>query len=215
MQIEVKRSARRSMSMEMRPDGTLLIRAPLRAPARHIDRFIKDHTSWIQKRREAHAANPLAGTPTAIYLLGQLYNIEHHHAGRFKYVLSDNCLSIYGPETKTIQDLLIQFYKKEANLYLPERLYELSDQVGYPVHDHRITSARTRWGSCGRDHNIALTWRLMSHDPDTIDYVILHEIAHIKHPNHGKRFWQLVLDWDSTAHKHRRALKDLKYQIPF
>jgi predicted metal-dependent hydrolase len=215
MNIEVKRSARRSLSMELRPDGTLLIRAPFRTPRHHIDQFIHDHESWIKKRIAAHEKTPLEGTPTGVYLFGRLYTLKWVVAPRFKYELSDDKIILYGPEKKPIQELLIQFYKKEAQMYLPERLYELSDQTGLAVHTHRITSANTRWGSCGRHRNIALTWRLMAHHPDIIDYVILHELAHIQHPNHGMRFWKLVLDWDTEAHAHRRQLKDPKFRIPF
>ena len=55
----------------------------------------------------------------------------------------------------------------------------------------------------------------MAHEPDVIDYVILHELAHIKHPNHGSRFWKLVLQWDAKAHQHRKRLKDLQFRVMF
>ena len=215
MKIEVKRSARRSLSMELRPDGILLIRAPLRASTRLIDRFIADHESWVNKRRISHENNPLVGTPSAVFLLGRSYVIHREITTRFRYTLNNEDIVIAGPESQSIEELIIKFYKKEASLYLPDRVAELSEATHFPIESLRITSAKTRWGSCGRQRNIALTWRLMAHHPQVIDYVILHELAHIKHANHGRHFWALLIKWDPAAHQHRKLLKDPQFRIPF
>ncbi len=201
--------------MELRPNGTLLVRAPLRASARHIEQFINDHEAWIKKRQISFENNPLTGNPTALYLLGRNYTLKRQTASRFRYSLTNTEIIIVGPENKPIEDLIIAFYKKEASLYLHDRVAELCEATHFPVESVRITSAKTRWGSCGRQRNIALTWRLMAHHPSVIDYVILHELAHIKHPNHGRHFWTLVLKWDPAAHRHRKILKDPQFTIPF
>jgi predicted metal-dependent hydrolase len=82
--------------------------------------------------------------------------------------------------------------REQARAELPGRLRELADQFGIPVARVSIRNQRTRWGSCGRDGHITLNWRLVLMPPEVRDYVLIHELMHVRRLDHSPAFWKLV-----------------------
>lgn len=82
--------------------------------------------------------------------------------------------------------------RRQAARDLPERLAELARLHGFTVSAVSVRNQRTRWGSCSPTGRISLNWRLIQVPPDVRDYVLLHELAHLRHPNHSPRFWREV-----------------------
>jgi predicted metal-dependent hydrolase len=93
---------------------------------------------------------------------------------------------------KTADVLFSNFYKKEARKYIEKRIYEIAKQNDLEFNTLKITSAKTRWGSCTSKRNINFSYRLIMAPIKTIDYVIVHELAHLTEMNHSKKFWTLV-----------------------
>lgn len=96
-------------------------------------------------------------------------------------------------------------YIRQAKAYLPQRVAYYSERMGLYPTQVRITGARTRFGSCSSQGHICFSWRLMQYPPEAIDYVVVHELAHLRYMNHGAEFYALIArylpDW-----KTRRAL---------
>ena len=86
----------------------------------------------------------------------------------------------------------LQKLKNDAKLYIPQRVRELAAQTGLTPAGIKITSARTRFGSCSPKNSLCFSFYLMQYEKSAIDYVIIHELAHTVHHNHGKKFWELV-----------------------
>jgi hypothetical protein len=84
--------------------------------------------------------------------------------------------------------------RQRARAELPARLLELAAQHGLTVTRVSIRNQRTRWGSCGRDGHISLNWRLMVMPPDVRDYVLVHELMHLRRLDHSRAYWRLVAD---------------------
>ncbi len=82
--------------------------------------------------------------------------------------------------------------KEKALPYLTERTEYFSEIMGLKPSGIKITSAKKRFGSCSGKNGICYSWRLMQYPPEAIDYVVVHELAHIKHKNHGKEFYKLI-----------------------
>ncbi len=98
--------------------------------------------------------------------------------------------------------------KKAAKVRLGLMLVELSQKVGIPYKNLTITGARTRWGSCSSQHNISLSCYLVLQDTDLVEYVILHELCHVREMNHSDRFWALLNSMtDGKAFELRERLK--------
>ena len=86
----------------------------------------------------------------------------------------------------------IKLYKKQAHDYIPDRVAYFAQKFGFIYNKIRITSASTRWGSCSSSKNLNFSFRLIRTPESVIDYVIIHELAHLKHMNHSKNFWKEV-----------------------
>ncbi len=99
---------------------------------------------------------------------------------------------IHPRDTDVIRDAVEKFYRNEAKAYIPDRTFEIADELGYKVNRIVIKNQKTRWGSCSNLNNLNFNLRLMMTPPEAIDYIIIHELCHITHMNHSKRFWNLV-----------------------
>ena len=98
-----------------------------------------------------------------------------------------------GIERKTLlRGAVTEFYRIQAGKYLPARAWQLSQQLGLEFNGLRIKNQKTRWGSCSAKGNINLNLRLLMTPDEAIDYVIIHELCHLKILNHSAAFWKLV-----------------------
>jgi len=93
---------------------------------------------------------------------------------------------------KSGEKLSREFYKQKAKAFLPGRSWQLARITGLMPTAVKVTSAKTRWGSCSGKNSINLSCYLMKLPKEVIDYVIIHELCHIKHNHHSKRFWKEV-----------------------
>lgn len=106
-------------------------------------------------------------------------------------------------DEKTLKNI-----KKKARNHLQERLNELSEKFDYPFEKMRLSSAKSRWGSCSYKNTISLNWKVMLAPPRVIDYLIVHELVHTKHKNHQKDFWNAVAKNHPSFKEDRKWLKD-------
>jgi len=109
--------------------------------------------------------------------------------------------------------LFQKLYRKLARAYLRRRLEQLARLNGFNFKKFRLSSARTRWGSCSAKGTISLTWRLILAPPEIIDYVIIHELAHTREKNHSRAFWNLVAKHLPDFRQRRRWLKQNGFRL--
>ena len=167
---QLLRSARKTLSLEIRRDGRLVVRAPLRTTQKQIDEFIANHEAWIasnlEKQRRRREARP-------------------------------------EPSDQEREALV-----RLAMERLPGRVAHFAAIMGLYPAGITITGARTRFGSCSGKNRICFSWRLMQYPEEAIDYVVVHELAHIRHKNHSPAFYacveQVLPDW----RERRQMLKD-------
>ena len=197
---ELIRSNRRSIGLQVsHKDGSLLVRAPRRAHIKDINAFVASKESWILKV-QAKVRERLAKNPVHEYRAGEqflylgekfeLVIVEAQHPPltfNEKFYLDRRARDAGEGEV-----LFERWYKKQARPYLSQRLAELADKYSLRYNKFKLSGAKGRWGSCSTAGNINLTWRLIKLDPEVIDYVIIHELAHLKHHNHSKAFWNEV-----------------------
>lgn len=99
-------------------------------------------------------------------------------------------------------------YKQQARDYIPNRVKEIANKYGYKCNNIKITSAKTRWWSCTSQKNLNFSFRLILTPLEIIDYVICHELAHLKQMNHSGHFWKEVSIMDENYRKHDKRLKE-------
>lgn len=96
---------------------------------------------------------------------------------------------------------------KKAKEILPEKVRHFESIMGLHPEGITVTGAKTRYGSCSGKNAVCFSWRLMSYPDEAIDYVVIHELAHIKHHDHSKKFWSLVEKYCPDYKERRKLLK--------
>ncbi|HVI41942.1 MAG TPA: SprT family zinc-dependent metalloprotease [Anaerovoracaceae bacterium] len=104
-------------------------------------------------------------------------------------------------------------YKKQAKEYLQQRCLYFSEVMGLQHGTVKINSAKTRWGSCNRRGDINFTYRLLFAPEELIDYVVVHELAHLKEMNHSARFWSVVGQTMPDYKTRRKKLREFEHQV--
>lgn len=163
------RSRRRTLSMELKRDGTVVVRAPLRLGAEKIDAFVAAHEAWLVRAR-ARLSERLAAHPEP---------------------------------TEAEREALLA----RAGTELPRRVAYWSGVTGLVPTGVRITDAKTRFGSCNSKNSLCFSWRLMQYPDEAVDLVVVHELCHIAHHDHGTDFYALL---GSILPDYRERMKLLR-----
>lgn len=213
----LKRSKKRkkTISIQIVNSSEVAVYAPYYAPLCEINRFVKKKQHWIsktlQKKSEITAQDKQFVKGELFYFLGRPYSLEvaFEPLENTKVALRNNRLHLNATENKgEIKHCLYIWYKKKALEFIGERLNYFRGKLGLPPCRLRITSARTRWGSCSHTNNLAFSFRLIMAPPQVIDYVVIHELMHLRQKNHSSSFWKLVAEVIPQYKRHRLWLKD-------
>ena len=192
-EIHWRRNARaRRVSLRIDPcDGTVVVTLPPRAGRKAGVALLMTHAAWVSDRLAAlpgavpfvdGAVIPIDGVPHRLRSMP--------HARRGVWVEDDEIHVSGGAEF--FRRRLSDFLRAEARRRFAALADEKAKQVGLTVRRVTVKDTRSRWGSCAPDGAISFSWRLLMAPPFVQDYVAAHEVAHLRHMNHGKRFWSLV-----------------------
>ena len=195
--VEYRFARRRRRTLGITVDaGGLRVAAPLRAPWREIEAFLRDKERWILRKLDEWAATPrgavLAGASGEMLpLFGVPYVLEIGK-GRASVQPRDARLVITVPQRSRPLDLLIAWLKQRALQALTPRAAHYAAVLNLRAPRVTLSNARTQWGVCSADGAIRLSWRLVHLEPVLADYVVAHEVAHLVEMNHSRRFWALL-----------------------
>lgn len=209
---QIIRSKRRTFSLEIQPDGRLLVRAPQNATNAQIKAIVNSKADWIEKgrakvRQRFGALKPKNFTPgERFWYLGEQYPLKLTDRQRPPLDL-DGAFLLSRAAQGRAKEVFIEWYREETRRITHDFIQRYAAVHGFEVNHVRITSARTRWGSCSGKHNLNFTYRLSMAPLDVIEYVAVHELAHLKIHNHGRDFWQLVAALKPDYAKNRAWLK--------
>ncbi len=194
----LKRSPRRK-TVALRIDaGGLTVSVPLRVSQGWLDRLLQDKAGWVLQKLDALRAAPSTEwrDGEALPFLGRRLKLCLV-PGRVRApaVLADERLLVGvedAVEAGRIEARVLDWYRRQALAHFGERLELYARRLGVPLPLMRLSSARTRWGSCNARGEIRLNWRLIKAPPEQIDYVVAHELAHLVEMNHSPAFWATV-----------------------
>lgn len=192
------RARRMSLRIDLR-EGGVIVTLPPRAGMAAGRALLLDHAGWVAER--------LARLPTAVALqdgaeiplFGRRVRIRHAPEQRGTRLVGDE-LRVSGT-AEFLPRRVTDFLRGEARRRLAAAAIEKAGGPGLQVRRVVVKDTRTRWGSCTADGTLMFCWRLVMAPDDVQDYVVAHEVAHLRHMNHGPRFWALV----ATLTPHRAA----------
>lgn len=188
--IKIEKSNRKTISISINALGDITVKAPLKLPKSDIDKFINSKSEWIKK-----------------------------HLDRRKLILDENS-SILNKEKGLylgkIVDISSNFKKNivsNAKQYLPARTEFLATKLGFEHGNVSVKDYKARWGSCYKNKDITLCYKLMMLSLDLIDYVIIHELCHTVYFNHQKGFHELLSSKIKNERELNRRLKNYAFLL--
>jgi len=194
-----KRSANaRSYRLSLNRDGVAVATIPLRGSMREAERFVELNREWLERARERHRRRPRAAdvwtVGTRVLWRGDFAEIRcATGGGRPSVCLGADVFRVPRLEDDLRPALQARFIRL-AKVELPARAWELAAQTGMNVTRVSVRDQRSRWGSCTAAGAISLNWRLILTPEFVRDYIIHHELMHLREMNHSPRFWARVAE---------------------
>lgn len=222
LQYQIVFSKRRTVGIEVSPDGTVTVRAPLRMGRRDIEQILTSKQEWIEQKRKmfqkkSEKANRILNTGyvegSTMPYRGRQYVLKRsYHPGLKKVILSfdGNCFLIrYGKEdSESIRQAFLAWYKKAATEVFHSRVAYYKEIMQETVGTIRIKDQKSCYGSCSTKRNLNFNWKCILAPTEVLDYIVVHELCHLKHMNHSKDFWLEVEKYMPEYKKHKRWLKE-------
>lgn len=207
------------------PDGRIVVRAPYRTPKAEIEDFFQSKLDWVKKKlleKEEFAGEddqaPKKFVPGETFLyLGEWYplEIQCRNGRKAPLTLSWSRFVLDEERACDARELFIKWYREEARRLLAERVDHYGRKFGLFAKSMKITSALCRFGSCSPVNNLSFTWRLVMAPLAVIDYVIIHELIHIKVKNHSRHFWESVASVMPDYKTQRKWLRENNHLLRF
>jgi len=213
------RSHRKTFTLEVSDDAKLTIRAPHRATLEEIQNLVRRKRAWIiktrqrvlERRRTLQSKHFREGEK--FLFLGKAYPIHFQPGVRTPLIFRENKFILNKESGQNTRELFIKWYKQQARKIIGQKANTLAQQKGFRFTKVRITSAEKRWGSCSQGASLNFSWRLILAPTEIIDYVILHELSHLRHQNHSRKFWDTVASVCPEYPNRRKWLKENGYTL--
>ncbi len=194
---KILRSKRRTIALEITPDASLIVRAPHRVEEGFIRDLLLRKRSWIlrkqedARRRQSHRTLPRQFVRGETFLyLGQTYPLVFEETGLPFF--DGECFRVCPHSQDRLREIFVRWYRDQAAGFFSQRVAFHAARMGLRFPPVRISGARKRWGSCSPRGKLSFSWRLIMAPLRVIDYVVIHELAHIPVRNHSGEFWNLL-----------------------
>jgi predicted metal-dependent hydrolase len=211
----LKRSSRaRHARLEISPEHGLVVVIPAHTSTGLAQRLLEEKRRWVfnklnQYKSDSPAVHPIRDGDTILFMGGQI-TIEVV-GSRYETICMDitrQRLLVFLPiEKDGLQPALEKWFRAEAEYRIGQMAEEQSQRMGLSYNRIVMKSQRTMWGSCSRKRNLNFNWRLLMAPEPVIEYVVVHELAHLSVMSHSRRFWQLVEKYCPDWREHRVWLR--------
>lgn len=209
-----RKQGRKHLLLEVRPEG-VLVKSPLKISQKTILAFIETNQRWLIEKWQLMPKPLSYQTADEIFWLGEKLLLSIMK-GPKKIIQDEKTFYVFSNNTQPdiIKKQLQQHYKNYAKTYLINRTQYWIKKIEIPAKSITVKTFKARWGCCDKFGNITLNWRLLAFPIDTIDYVIIHELCHIKEFSHSKVFWQWVSQFCPSYKNHIARLKSFYFPCP-
>lgn len=225
----IVRSGRRSLALQVKRDGQVIVRSPHKVESEVIHSFVRKHEAWILKhkseidRRMEQARERVWKDGMILWVHGEprhlkIRNGDHSRTGKGRLASvrdtgSEIEVSLRDGGTEEAARAVISWYRDSARAMLEEKTALWAARMGIEYGTITVRNQTTRWGSCSAKGNLNFNWRLFAVPERAADYVVVHELAHIRQMNHSKQFWEIVACMMPDYEQQRRELRDYEDQM--
>lgn len=209
---KILRSSRRSLALTINEKGDLIIHAPKNMPLEQIFNFIEKKQNWIETKQNSikHILNDNKDiiNYNTIFFLGKKCKVFEVLNLETAYLLNNTlCIPNSKGNLKKKIIYLKEWYIKNIDKILVPRIEKLSKLMKQSFNQISIISSKRKWGMCSVNRDLFFNYKLLMLTPDLIDYVIIHELAHLIELNHSKKFWNIV---KATIPNYKKQIEMLK-----
>jgi len=216
---KIIRSNRKTIAIKPTENGTIIVKAPKKATNKLINEIIEQYKDKILKKlkelekiKEINFKQFVAGEEFLyigkVYKLYIVENLETPLKFQDGFYLSKD----YQNQGR---EIFTDWYKKQARIIISNRLNHWAKRCGYNIKKIGITNANRQWGSCSSKGNLNFSWRLILAPLEVIDYVIVHELSHLKELNHSKNFWNEVRKCMPEYEEYHNWLRKNSFKLKF
>ena len=204
------RNRKKTLTLQIKPDGTVVLLVPYRISRSEADGFFRQKEDWVRRKLAERSARPGPGerrfAPGEEFLYhGEPYPLKLGATGSGSPLsLSCGVFLLRPDRLDQARETLIKWYRDQARRELPERVALYGRRADLVPTGITITSALSRYGSCSARDRLSFSWRIIMAPYPVMDYVILHELAHIREKNHSGKFWAF-LETLLPDYRERRA----------
>jgi predicted metal-dependent hydrolase len=213
-------SRRRSISITVSPDQGVVVRAPYRASHKTIDKFVNEKAGWIKKQTESFSSFTRINedkkyTDEELHLfMGREYTLKIFQSSQSSVYLRNNAIEVStdGKEGK-VKILLERWYMTEAAKIITVKMNEIINRYrdySFSPSELVVRKLKSRWGSCTSKGKITISSELIKLDSRLTEYVMIHELCHLKYHNHGKEFYKLL---EELFPEYKSVRKNLRKYI--
>ena len=203
---------RKTVTMKVLSPSKLQLFVPIKFSASQAEKIILGKSSWILTsiaKLSAAENNPLNSKIADGYPLlyqGKEYRLSLH-LGTPGITLCESQILVFAPSTLDATQILYQWYVAQAELLIKNKVTYWANKTGLISQKIILRDQRTRWGSCSVKGNLNFNWRIVMAPDPVVDYLIIHELCHLKEMNHSQKYWNLVAIFSPQWKKQREWLK--------
>ena len=217
---KVERSPRRKrLALTVDNDGLVIVKASMTEKLAVIERFVKDSEDWITAKKKqvkkVYQMQKKYVDDELFYILGEAFKlkIDDQQLATIKVNDGEKIISLASRYQKNAADIIEKWFRFNAEKYLIQRAKFFLEKHSFRYQNIKVKSTKSQWGSCSIDGNLSFTWQLYMLPVEVVDYVIIHEIAHLNEMNHSALFWQEVKEMMPDYCEHRLYLKQYGTRI--
>jgi len=218
----IVRSKRKTIALIITPEGKLVVRAPVRTSIASIEDLVSKKRAWVLRKMQEISVRPKSIRKHFIdgdefLFLGKSYRLKIRNDGTTSVTLGDliEVGASPSPSEVEVKERLTGWYRLKALEIIEPRCREMAGKMGCTPQSIKISHAERRWGSCSIRGTVRFSWRLVLAPPEVIDYVIVHELVHLVHHNHSKRFWNAVAAFMPDYQEKREWLRMNEHVLNF
>jgi len=216
---KIIKSKRKSIALEVNDKAELVARVPKRFNPKVLQAFLNSKLDWLKitqqtMRRQLQLSQREFKSGEIFFYLGKKYKLKIlKSSGGLCFDGRSFCLS--KNRRDQAPELFTVWYKKVALSIFKQRVKFYQQKYNLKINKIKLSSARKRWGSCSSQRNLNFAWRLVMAPLFVIDYIVVHELVHLKYMNHSKRFWCMVENIYPDYKEAEKWLKENSYKLKF
>lgn len=209
----VQKSERKTISLTLERNNDIVIKAPLKASQEKIEEFFIKKQIWIYTKLEEKKC--LIHCPDKkvfvnwewFYYLGRMYKLELVDNVDFKLRFHKNRFELNRQYISSGREIFTEWYKQKFNEKILTKVKKISIQYWFNPTKISVKELSNRWGSCTSDNKLNFHWKVMLAPVSVIEYIIIHELCHIKEKNHSPKFWDILARYMPNFEEYKEWLK--------